>query len=99
MIYPTSMTQNHSDGYHWNRFDGYDAIALCEASSCAGRSAEGSASPFPASCGLTFRSDVGRVFLEREDSKRWHSSVSIAVFYAPFSGATRARLGRKRLTE
>ena len=76
-----------TDGYHWNRFAGDASLYGSFELRWALRKIRFTV---PGELGLTFRSDVGRVFLEREDSKRWHSSVSIAVFYAPFSGGSRS---------
>jgi hypothetical protein len=38
----------------------------------------------PGELGISFFGDVGRVYLEGEDSGSWHASYGAGLFYAPF---------------
>lgn len=69
------------DGYNWNRFAGDASLYGSAELRWAFRKIRFTV---PGELGLTLRADVGRVFLDGEDSNRWHSSGSVGIFYAPF---------------
>ena len=53
----------------------------------------------PGKFGFLFEFDAGRVFLEGEDSGRWHPAYGGGVFYAPFNGLAMFELGVGRSHE
>jgi hypothetical protein len=73
--------ENALDGYHWNRFAGdaslYGSVELKWAF-------QKIKFTIPGELGITVRRENGRVFLSGEESDKWHGSISIALFYAPF---------------
>lgn len=68
-------------GYGWNRFAGDAALY-------GGASVDlilGKArNMVPGDFGVSFFTDAGRVYLEGEDSSKWHPTYGAGVFYAPF---------------
>jgi hypothetical protein len=72
-------------GYGWNRFGGdaslYGGLEL-NVVLAAFRSV------VPGDLGFSVFGDAGRVFLDGEDSKKWHPSYGVGVFYAPFQGSS-----------
>ncbi len=68
-------------GYSWNRFAG-------DASLYGGVEVDlilkTMRATVPGDFGVSFFTDAGRVFLEGEDSGKWHPSYGMGVFYAPF---------------
>lgn len=70
-------------GYKWNRFAG-DASLYGQAQ--LRWTFKRLAGVIPGRFGVFFDGDVGRVFLEGEDSKKWHPSYGGGVFVAPFRG-------------
>lgn len=53
----------------------------------------------PGDIGLTVRGDVGRVYLDGETSRRWHSQVMAGVFFAAFDRLILMELGVGRSNE
>jgi hypothetical protein len=68
-------------GYNWNRFAG-DAALYGGASLdvILGKMRN----VVPGDVGVSFFTDVGRVYLSGEDSSKWHPAYGAGVFYAPF---------------
>ena len=68
-------------GYAWNRFAGdaalYGGVNL---DVIIGKMRNA----VPGDVGVSFFTDAGRVYLKGEDSRDWHPSYGVGIFYAPF---------------
>jgi hypothetical protein len=82
--------QGNAMGYRWNRFAG-DASAFGSAQL---RWSFTKVKAFiPGEVGLTALGDVGRVFLDGEDSSRWHPTGGLGFFYAAFQRTMLLEMG------
>jgi hypothetical protein len=53
----------------------------------------------PGELGVTVGADVGRVWLQGEDSNKWHPSWNVAIFFAPFNRLMLFEVGRGQSEE
>jgi hypothetical protein len=76
-------------GFKWNRYGG-DASAYGTAK--LRWVLKSMNAVVPGELGLAFEADAGRVFLDGEDSSKWHPAYGIGVFYAPFQRTSYAEI-------
>jgi hypothetical protein len=88
--------QGNALGYSWNRFAGDASVHGSAQIRWAFKKIR---SWLPGELGFTAGLETGRVFVEGEDSHRWHNSAGIGFFFAPFDRWSMFEIGVTRGSE